>query len=467
MTAAGLTPIELERYSSSNKIWMTKVKRLRLPDLLCVASGLRVEVRAKSDLAIRMSDAPDNPQRRWFSGLNGQDLIAFVHCKEENSNFILAQQPELFWVRDLQVCSENQTRLGPAKSASEGSERDREWPTIVPSKDGEVLGLTATAIQTRLEGGRAQTYQRRNLNPYVSPGERFVGEAQFIAGLPARKASFSEVIGQAWDPRQLLASNEIDRYVAAKALGVSGNRNDFASLRGLLQDADARVALEAAGSLAKLGDPGGIVELAASVMDPRESYLRMEAVFLLSELRNSSLAPNAAEALSNVASNASFAGDEVRQAAIWGIGRAGLMAYERLLPYLDAEDENERVHAMVAFAPQLPEALVRGLTGILADQSSSERQKASSAYVLSMLTDVNNAVTELITIARTGSNVSAAWAKAVLGSLPADATAQALNSNGLLEQIRPLQMLSPRHNWTKVESVQMGINFVRKQTVFP
>lgn len=395
MTAAGLRPIELERYSSSNKIWMSKVKRLRLPDLLCVTTGLRVEVRAKSDLAIRMSDAPDNPQRRWFAGLNGQDLIAFVHCKEENGNFILAQQPELFWVKDLQACPEDQTRLGPLKSASEGSERDREWPTIVPSKDGEVLGLSATGIQTRLEGGRAQTYRRRNLNPYVTLGERFVGEAQFIAGLPARKASFSQVKGQAWDPRPLLAGNEIDRYVAAKALGLTGTQNDFASLRGLLRDADARVALEVAGSLAKLGDPGGIVELAASVMDPREPYLRMEAVFLLSELRDSSLASDAAEALSNVASNASFAGDEVRQAAIWGLGRAGLMTYERLLPFLDAEDENERVHAMVAFPPQIPDALVRALTGILADQGSGEMQKSSSAYVLSMLADPKTAVTEL------------------------------------------------------------------------
>ena len=45
----GFEPIELERYSSSNKIWSTKVKRLRLPDILCVRTGVRVEVRAKSD----------------------------------------------------------------------------------------------------------------------------------------------------------------------------------------------------------------------------------------------------------------------------------------------------------------------------------------------------------------------------------------------------------------------------------
>jgi hypothetical protein len=63
LAGMGFEPIELERYCASNKIWMTKVKRLRLPDVLCVRTGLRVEIRAKSDLKIRMSDAPANPTR--------------------------------------------------------------------------------------------------------------------------------------------------------------------------------------------------------------------------------------------------------------------------------------------------------------------------------------------------------------------------------------------------------------------
>ncbi len=64
MRRAGLKPIELERYSCCNKIWATKVKRLRLPDLLCLRTGLRIEVRAKSKLEIKMSDAPNNAARQ-------------------------------------------------------------------------------------------------------------------------------------------------------------------------------------------------------------------------------------------------------------------------------------------------------------------------------------------------------------------------------------------------------------------
>src|SRR4051812_16162390 len=138
MAQAGFQPIELERYSRSNKIWSTKVKRLRLPDLLCVRTGLRVEVRAKSKLTIKMSDAPTNPERRWDSGLAARDMIAFVLIRGDEAGALQpAQNAELFWVRDLQA-TEGDSKLGPPKSASEGAERDREWPSIVPTSSGVV-----------------------------------------------------------------------------------------------------------------------------------------------------------------------------------------------------------------------------------------------------------------------------------------------------------------------------------------
>ena len=467
MTAAGLQPIELERYSSSNKIWMTKVKRLRMPDLLCVRTGLRVEVRAKSKLAIRMSDAPNNPQRRWFANLSADDMVAFVHCREVNDEFLLAPEPELFWVRDIQACPEDQTRLGPPKSASEGSERDREWPTIVPGQHGLVIGITGTQIQTRLDSGRSQTYQLRGLNPYIAVNDRFLGEAQFIAGLPARKAAFAEVSGRAWDPRPLLNGSPLDRYVASKALGIVGGAQDRVALRELLQYEDARVALEAAGSLAKLGDPGGLVEIVAAIMQPREDYLPMEAVFVLSEQRTSPLASDAEQALVNIASNNEYGINEIRQAAIWGLGRAGLKAYRRLLDFLDAENEDERIHAAVAFAPELPSEVVRALVAILADDNASERKKSSAAYVLSTLLDRRIAVAELIALARSGNDAAKMWARAVLGSLPPEATAQALAGDPLAQEIRPLQLLAPGRNWTRNERVQADINTVRQQTIFP
>src|SRR4051794_34568161 len=127
---AGFEPIELERYCTSNKIWSTKVKRLRLPDLLCIRTGTRIEVRAKSDLKIRMSDAPSNLDRRWNSGMRDDDLAAFIACFDDNGTPRPAAEGVFFNFGDLRK-TEGSSALGPPKSASEGAERDRTWPCIV------------------------------------------------------------------------------------------------------------------------------------------------------------------------------------------------------------------------------------------------------------------------------------------------------------------------------------------------
>src|SRR2546427_10221655 len=49
----GHHPLELERGSMSFKIWKTvKIKRIRVPDILCVRCGRRVESRAKTKFEV-------------------------------------------------------------------------------------------------------------------------------------------------------------------------------------------------------------------------------------------------------------------------------------------------------------------------------------------------------------------------------------------------------------------------------
>lgn len=97
----GFQPIELERYCASNKIWATKIKRLRMPDLLCVRTGLRVEVRAKSDLKIRMSDAPNNPDRVWDAGCRDEDVVALIACAGSPEGPMPADRAVYFSVRTM------------------------------------------------------------------------------------------------------------------------------------------------------------------------------------------------------------------------------------------------------------------------------------------------------------------------------------------------------------------------------
>ena len=63
----GHTPIELERGSRSFKIWKDiKIKRIRVPDILCVDCGKCVECRTKTKLEISMSHSQADPEQRFF-----------------------------------------------------------------------------------------------------------------------------------------------------------------------------------------------------------------------------------------------------------------------------------------------------------------------------------------------------------------------------------------------------------------
>lgn len=467
MAHAGLQPIELERYSRSNKIWSTKVKRLRLPDLLCVRTGLRVEVRAKSKLTIKMSDTPTNADRRWNTGLAARDMIAFVLIREdEHGTLQAANNAELFWVEDLQA-TEDDSKLGPPKSASEGAERDREWPSIVASDNGVVQAVEDTRVSTRLDGGRNQTYQLRGKTAYFAAGQRFLGESQFLAGLPAAKAAFPNPQQVRWNPRDLLGSGSpIDRYVAVKALGVVGTAADFQAISNIAEhDPEGRVALEAAASLVRLGNDHGLELLRASIDNPPVPFLRMEAVLAISELHGTPLATRCADLLTEYAHAEALAGDEVRQAAIWGLGKDGLRAYARLLPFLDAQAEEELVHAVCAFGPDADAALADRLIEVLTDQAASERKRASASFVLARTVPPPISAPRLVALRTHTSAVTRDWALATLGQMSPGAIRDYVTDGALAAQLRPLQLTSPDTNWTRSEQITDMLTFVRKQTV--
>ena len=66
---------------------------------------------------------------------------------------------------------------------------------------------------------------------------------------------------------------------------------------------------------------------------------------------------------------AEIAGDEIRQAAVWGLGKAGLKAYDQL-PFIGDTDENLALHAIAAFGSDTPEAVIRQLVSELATADS-------------------------------------------------------------------------------------------------
>jgi hypothetical protein len=322
MRAAGFQPIELERYCTSNKIWSTKVKRLRLPDILCVRTGLRVEVRAKSDLKIRMSDAENNPDRRWYAGLRDTDLSAFITCFDSDGIPVPAAEAVFFTVDDLKK-TEAHSKLGPPKSASEGAERDRTWSCIVPSRNGIVQEVDDRIIRVLMDAvddlsQRLQTYQLQGKSPYVAPGDRFVAKASILAGIPRQRSLLDSYRNDLYDPlADIAARNPVDRYAVIKSLPF---RPDLkaeainAVEQRLEVELDNRVLLEAAGAGTALGSAKAQQRLETFVWDHHAADLRMEAVLILTERRSDS----ARDVLLRVANDPRFMGDEIRQAAVWG-----------------------------------------------------------------------------------------------------------------------------------------------------
>jgi hypothetical protein len=455
----GFKPIELERYCASNKLWMTKVKRLRLPDLLCVKTGLRLEVRAKSDLKIRMSDAPANPERTWDSGLRDDDVVAFIAILEDDGGQRPADEATFFSVRALRT-SVGKSKLGPAKSPSEGAERDRTWPAIIPSCDGTVQSVSKDKLVVTMKIGkgstRKQTYTLNGKSVYVRSEDHFKASVSILAGAPDALVDLPAFLKKNFDPLAgLQESNAVDRYAAVKSLPYRDDLRVKAvpALEALLKaEMEERVVLEAAGALAALGSGLGQEQITKVLWGEGRQDLRMESVLILTELGG----PFARGELIRVAGEKEFAGDEIRQAAVWGLGKAGLKAYEEILPYIADEDENVALHAIVAFGADTPEGVIRRLVEELV--KGNVRRAAAASEALRLIG--NETVLRILIEATAGGQD---WVLATLGRLPVRLVQPALVGSDLMNRIAPMLLLGEGANWLASEDRVADIGFLAKQ----
>jgi len=461
LRAAGFEPIELERYCASNKIWMTKVKRLRLPDVLCVRTGLRLEVRAKSDLKIRMSDAPKNTARRWDAGLRDDDLAAFIAILEDDGGQRAADEAVFFTVGSLRESVE-QSKLGPPKSASEGAEQDRTWPAIIPSCDGTVREVNheKLIVEMRAKGNtiRPQTYALKGKHAYVRAGDRFKAAESVLAGSPRQTARLLDYRNREYDPlASLQAADAVDRYAAVKALPHRDEMGDRAvsALESLLgRETEERVALEAAGSAAALGSALGEDRIETVLDGNGRGDLRMEAVLILAELGTAF----AKKELARVAGDATIENSELRQAAVWGLGKAGMKAYNDLLPFISDPDENVAMHAIVAFGSDTPEAVIRDLVANLV--SADPRRAPAASEALRLI--ANEVVIQTLIEVAVGAHD---WVLATLGRLPPPLVRPAITGSELAHRLAPMLLLSEGANWLASEDRVMDIAFLAKQNV--
>ena len=467
LRSVGFEPIELERYSTSNKIWATKVKRLRLPDLLCVRTGMRVEARAKSDLKIRMSDAPDNPNRVWDAGLRDNDIVAVIACSHSDDGPQPADHANYFTVTALKE-SVRLSTLSARKSATEGAELDRTWPAIVPSRDGTVLEISPDRLKVQMHAdserpSRRQTYALNGKTAYVEPGSEFEANTMILAGAPSALADLSTYSSLRYEPLgDLAADSSVDRYAAVKALRYrqSAGAVVVRAIESLIhREEDPRVALEAAASGAAVGSEFAQARLSTCIWDNDDlPELRMEAAFILTELGNSF----ARDQLRRVASDPRFMGDELRQAAVWGLGKAGLKSYEDLLPFIDDADEGVAIHAICAFDSNTPDHVLDYLVGALV---SGDRRRAPAASLALRTIASERALQTLVAVAGAAKPVPD-WIIATLGLMPEASVRQHVTSPRLLERVAPVLLTSEGSNWLSSETAIGDVSFLAKQSVW-
>ena len=464
----GFEPIELERYCGSNKIWSTKVKRLRVPDLLCVKTGMRAEVRAKTDLKIRMSDAPANPDRVWDAGMRDDDIVALITCFDAEDGPEPAQDAVYFTVGALRVSVER-SKLGQPKSASEGAERDRTWPATVPTRDGVVVEVTDERLVVQMNAdsarpARRQTYRLRGKSVYVSPGDAFESHASILAGEPPALADLAAYLPRRYAPvEELQSETDVDRYAAVKALRFRDYpRNQILpALEDLVRhETEERVALEAAGTAAALGSEFGQEQVMRFVWDNHERpELRMEAVFILTELGPSAFTR---EQLGRVVADPRFEGDELRQAAVWALGKAGIKSYQDVLPFIDDADEDVALHAIGAFGADTPRRVIEQLVQDLVAGNVRRAPAASEALRIIASEEVLQA---LLAVANTRQPVPE-WVIATLGRLMPDRVRALLQESPLLEQIAPMLLTAQGAHWLASENISTDIAFLLKQNLY-
>ena len=456
----GHSTVELERYAMANKIWATKIKRLRLADLVCLNCGTRIEARAKSKLQVRMSHS-NAPGREWDAGMRNEDLCAFVPWADNAA----AASPECFTIEAMRSAAAF-ARFGAPKAASEGAERDMTWTTRVPTRDSvvEAVDHARGKVSLRRSEGRRQTMSLPKDMPthiYVEKGDKLRAGVRFAMGCLARPDTL-DCPGETWDYRADLRSvSEIDRYVAIKAAGILGSEDVATELLDIAadQNEDARVRLEAWASLSRLEPERYTREVTAQARartagDKPTMALAMEAIFILSELDSQ----EAKETLSALAADPSL-DSEARCASVWGLGVTGANDPARVLPYIADDDDAVALHALSGIGP-LPRTMLPEVAAMLAE---TDRAAASAS---ALLAQQGSAGIRLLLDASARDGSAATSAAGALGELSPEEvrrTAGGTLPDELEHVLAP--MWAQRQSWLRHQQNETPLQFLERQTI--
>jgi len=320
-------PIALDRGSMSFKLWKAiKIKRLRVPDILCVASGIRVESRAKTKLEISMSHSTSDPDRGWDYGLDDADFIAFPLCTKSGDEPVDWEASDLVQYVNVAALRNAYTQdhviQEKPKGAQEGFEIRLTWPCSVASSPGLISSLSDDRLQfKRNSDNRTITLSLKKkeilLSPQISLGDR-IQAGQIVASVVpiVSKIPLEEEVNIDYYLNLLDSSSLSDRYAASKALSYFPDETIETILVNIINDTKEHiyVKLEAAATLMRMEIHAGF-EFIRNSLESEYLEHRLETVIVLSEIKNSPSCQLLKECLTNQSQH-----PEIRAGAAWGLG---------------------------------------------------------------------------------------------------------------------------------------------------
>ncbi len=356
LTQLGHHPIELERGSMDYKIWKRiKIKRIRVPDILCIDNGIRIESRAKTKLEISMSHSTSDPERGWDFGMKDNDFVAFVVCKkfgDEPIDWEADNLVQFVSIRDLRKAERGrQVELVKPKGAQEGFEVRIKWPVAIASAEGEITEIGKDTIKYKTPEGRTNFVRlkkaRKRLSPLVKVGDTVLPNEILAGVVKAQQAIPTGKVNADFFLKSLSSLTLSERYAASKALGYFNQRRVVSALKAKLIDDDEHiyVKLEAASSLSRFGIEEGYDFIKVCLKD-NYLYNVLETVIVLAEIK----ADASCRMLCDILVDDTFDA-EIRAAAAWGLGeQESKSSLRTIITGFNAVDESIKVEAARALA---------------------------------------------------------------------------------------------------------------------
>ena len=382
------SPIELERGSMSFKIWKKiKIKRVRVPDILCVRCGIRVESRAKTDLQVTMSHSISDPMRGWDFGLTDGDFIAFVNCVKSGERPIDWKADELVQyvkVEEMRkALAENKVISIKPKGATEGFEARLTWPSAVAKADGRVTSIDRNCLKyRRKDDDRTIRLSLKKgglvLAPIVKVGDTTRRNQILASVVPTSdKITCDRSLTQSYYVKLLKSSSLSDRYGAAKALSFFKSNETISTLKEKMGDEKEHIyiRLESACSLLKIGNKESVPFFEKLLCD---QYLenRLECVIVLGEIGQRDSSDLLIKTLLDTKQH-----PEIRAGAAWSLGELkDKKALNALVTAFDAVEKDIRVEAARAMA-KLNELFSQETVKLI--PASNDSQRAGISWSLS------------------------------------------------------------------------------------